>query len=720
MLLFENAQDLTIFRDTQNAVVTRNGIDGCYLYDVLLPAIQQGDWDILSRMIVYQDESIVIRFNDDRWRFLESNIKAKSIVNINFYIDDRAADNVVRIKENKRNIINQIKCVALVMMYFSRQKITLKSICCYINELRGIFAKKMIESGFVGFEDLTIDTIEELKRDGLNLATSVAFRGLNKVRGISGYLPFDINYPKLGHSLFHVVKVESEQKTVIPLRIYCELINKFSELITEAYKYRDDIENEVKRSIEDYRCNIDTRLTNLRCGKGKLYKQEVQSSKSIERFLIELEKNGVPFVDNNKNSKWDSIYKRIKPNFYSSALSSHYYTFLGNKYQWGEVEPYLIKLTGMAGWLCMAFSGMRIDELYSMHPDFGAQTIDNIKVLTTVQSKITGSSQTKDDVFVTNDIGHKAFAVLDSIHRPYRKYFDESENTRLFAILVSRRYPKSLSKTSLGICISKVVNQNPGIDLTLSSSDFDYLNASEKKHNYSIGDIYHFSPHQCRRSLAYYLIGYELCSFPALKQQLGHFSMAMTRWYARNATSYRKFWKEIQNEKMLQQAEVYARIFKRMANGERVAGGKGKQYLEVIAKSGKSYFEQGINKQFLSAEYWKEMLMNKKEHLHAIAPGMYCTNSSCSMRIKIDLTECVSCEFDYIENVAYAESSRMDAMRDLGFMIEMNDLNSSSATRCYMQIKAAERIMTDLDFDFEPYLFTKEVESMIIVTGEVI
>lgn len=85
------------------------------------------------------------------------------------------------------------------------------------------------------------------------------------------------------------------------------------------------------------------------------------------------------------------------------------------------------------------------------------------------------------------------------------------------------------------------------------------------------------------------------------------------------------------------------------------------------------------------------------QHLHAIAPGMYCTNTQCSMRINIDLSECVDCEYDFIENAVYAESSRMDAMRNVEFLKENNELNSSSATKYFMQVKAAEAIMDDFD-----------------------
>jgi hypothetical protein len=379
----------------------------------------------------------------------------------------------------------------------------------------------------------------------------------------------------------------------------------------------------------------------------------------------------------------------------------------------------------------MALSGMRVDELYRMHPTFGAQKVlfdkqgnisengkEIIYFLTTRQSKITMSSQTKDDIFVTTEVGWKSFHVIDLIHSPYRELFPKKENNRMFAGLKYTQHPQALSKAQLGTAVLSYCNKKYGTELVLTKKDMSYLMTSDPSQSkFKLGSKFVLQNHQLRRSLAYYLIGYELCSFPALKQQVSHFSMAMTRWYARNAVSLQKLYSEIQHERNVQQAGIFVRIYKKLANGERIAGGKGKAKINEIAKQGKVYFVDGANKRLLSRDYWIDRLENGKEHLHAIAPGMYCTNNKCSMRISIDLTECVGCEFDYIENVVYAESSRMDAMRNLNLLLEYNELNSSSATKYHLHIKAAERIMTDLEFDFKPYAFQKEVTDLLIDTS---
>jgi len=58
----------------------------------------------------------------------------------------------------------------------------------------------------------------------------------------------------------------------------------------------------------------------------------------------------------------------------------------------------------------------------------------------------------------------------------------------------------------------------------------------------------------------------------------------------------------------------------------------------------------------------------------------------------------------------------MDAMRNVEFLKENNELNSSSATKYFMQVKAAEAIMDDLGFKYEKYEFAEDVLNLVIET----
>jgi len=728
MLTFNDSLELQGFVDAQN----KAGNHLNYLQDILLPAIKSGDFDKLKNFIIYKDKKITIHFNDDKWNFIDSDFRGKAVDNIIFSLVKGNSNNQVTNIQHKhtRNLINEMKCAVVVRMYFTTRRVTLKTIASTLSTLR-IIAREMHNQSLLSFSSIDINELKRWKLLGYDFSRKHAFTGLNMLFDVRGLMPFPINFNRLTHRQFGVEKAVAKQYTVIPPRLYFALLNQCSEAVSTAYKFRDEIESVTKEMLLIQINTVNRKISGLRLGRNILLDIDLRRD-SVQVFLKKLKDENIALVDNGNDPRWMQVYNEIKPVFHLQIVSKDYSFQVGSQtYNWADFRQYIQKLNTFSGWLCLCMSGMRCDELFSIHPDFGAQYIDvenefsfknkeRIYLFTTLQSKITGNSQKKDDVYVTSFLGYKAFYVLNSIHAPFRQLFPEGKRNSMFACLTATQIPSPLpTASSLGKVLRVRLLKFSDIDFTLTSSDINYLNTSESQHTFKIGDHYKITTHQARRSLAYYLIGYELCSFPALKQQLGHFSMAMTRWYARNATSYHKFWQEVVDERTKQQADIYVRIFKRLANGERIAGGKGKAYLNTIAKSGNDYFEDGVNKRLLTVEYWKERIRTQKDHLHAIAPGMYCTNNACEMRIAIDLTECVSCEFDYIENVVYAESARMNAMIELNLLIEQHDLNASSASMNYMKIKAAERIMNDLEFDYEPYQFTKDIEDMVILVNEV-
>ncbi|MGL1103981.1 integrase [Vibrio parahaemolyticus] len=713
---------------TERCLTNQKAIGGesDYLEDILRPALLRGDWEELDSMIIYEDSRTKILFGYDRWSFKDSEIEGPNF-NFNLEQNHNKPTNVTSFLDN-RTIVNQIKCLVIARMYFTQEHVKLKSIRNLVWPLIK-HAKSLQWNNIHSFEEITKETLINLIDYGFDLSGKLDLSALNSLFYAQELLPFDINYENLTTKSLFLDEVGHQQHCVIPPRIYFTLLNDFSKEIEEVYKYKDHINKAVSEMLNFEQDALKLVIGNIRNGQALNVHKNIKSNKKFFDALVE---RGIEIADKEKDKRWMYIYNNVQPPLViNSCYTDRFEVKIGDKkYNWAGFRQYMKDLHAKACWLCLALTGMRRDELYRMHPDFGAQKVtllvnsdsfqnklikETIYFLTTRQSKITPNSQTTDDDFITTIVGYKAYYILNAIHSPLRKFFPEEKSHRFFSQLHSTRFPRPYNVESLGCSISQFMKNRSGIDLILTDEDIKFLNTSEQgKEKYQVGDLFNLTNHQPRRSLAYYLIGYELCSFPALKQQLGHFTMAMTRWYARNANSFQKFWNEIKDERITQQADILVRIFTQMANGERVAGGKGKTYLREIAKQGENYFKDSVNKRYLSRQYWIDKLRSGAEHLHAIAPGMYCSNDNCSMRLNIDLTECVECEWDYIENVIYAEGSRMDAMRNLNFMIEYNELNSSSATKYYMQIKAAEKIMSDLDFDYSPYEFQSEVINMII------
>ncbi len=79
--------------------------------------------------------------------------------------------------------------------------------------------------------------------------------------------------------------------------------------------------------------------------------------------------------------------------------------------------------------------------------------------------------------------------------------------------------------------------------------------------------------------------------------------------------------------------------------------------------------------------------------------------------------ECVDCKNDYIVDAVFAEAKRKEAEIHMLYDIENDELTPQTASESYIKIQAAERIMKDLNIDYEPVIFPDEVNNLLIPYG---
>ncbi|WP_211342262.1 hypothetical protein [Litorilituus sediminis] len=66
-------------------------------------------------------------------------------------------------------------------------------------------------------------------------------------------------------------------------------------------------------------------------------------------------------------------------------------------------------------------------------------------------------------------------------------------------------------------------------------------------------------------------------------------------------------------------------------------------------------------------------------------------------------------------------SKRKEAEINMLWDIEHDELTAQTASEAYIKITAAERIMQDLDIDYEPIVLPKVVQNLLIpFTGETV
>ncbi|HBN6202957.1 TPA: tyrosine-type recombinase/integrase [Vibrio parahaemolyticus] len=703
-----------------------------YLIDVLEPAIERSDWDELEALDIgftVTGESLGKIADDESWRNLQSHIEpqAKETKTLDFTNDGKVIE---------RNLKNELKTLILKMMWLSPHNYSFVSLYMALNALKK-FINPLLNEGLNTLSALDFDRLETwVLTDFTNIDFERApiYNGLNRLYKEARGLPFEVNLDKkLSASDFGLVIKEAEQYTVIPQRLYYLGLQRSEALINESYALRDELEQ-----LADY---ITTYFEKAYAGYAKylvsgdarkknggitwhLAKSSKENKKRTTAFQQAFTALHTPIEEEAL-----ALAQLHKPEIKSEHLDKFHSERKLTIGQWSitniiEAQSLFKKLNGGCLWGLMARTGIRGDEMYSLSTAQGCtkDIVDrqNIYVIHANLSKTAKGSQSIQDEFVTTEIGMKAYEVLQALHTPLRKRHPGSQS---FFHKIKNDFSE-IRKKAIGSHSIAWFKDAVGEELALTNEDLIDLKVSDPNLSFELGSNYEFTPHQLRRSFAYYLIGYELCNFPQLKQQFSHVSMAMTRHYAKNASKFQKIRhnkktlaNEIDEERINQKARVYLSIYEKLANKERVAGGKGKEFAKSMTKTGRNLFTDKVDNDMLSLNFWKKQIRNKKRHLHAVAPGVYCTSTTCGLRTLVNLIECVDCKNDYIVDAVFAEAKRKEAEIHMLYDIEHNELTPQTASESYIKIQAAERIMKDLDIDYEPVTFPDEVKNLLIPYG---
>ena len=700
-----------------------------YLNDVLKPAIARGNWDEFENLDIgftVTGESLGKVGDHDAWKQLQLFFEPNNIqvCTIDFTLDGGIIERTLR---------NQLKALVLKIMWLSPHNYSFKSIWITVTFLKKLI-KPLLNEGYNSFEYIDFNRLESwmlTNSTDIDFERETIYVALNKLFTEARGLPFDVALKKkLQASNFGLTLKEAEQYTVIPQRLYYQGLKKSEELINQLYPLRNELGklsnyiityfDKLYQGYAAYLINDDStkvngkitwHLTSTRKRekeKGTAFKEAFLTLVSpTESEIIELLKSHKPRIRSD-------IHHRIHPDLTLKLGDREITNLMGAMSLFKE-------LNGGCLWGLMSRTGMRLDEVYHLHTAKGCTTEIILKQIIYIihadLSKTARDSQSKQDEFVTTEIGKKAYELLQALHEPIIK---RNPASQYFFHKVKGDF-SAIYKNKLNINAQKWFSVALGDELALTNEDIIDLKVSDPNFTFNIGEDYEFTGHQLRRSFAYYLVGYELLSFPQLKQQFSHVSLAMTRHYAKNHSKFQKLRKKKQNlsyaideERIDQKAQVYLSIYKKLANKERVAGGKGKDFAKNMMKAERNLFKDKVDNDMLSLNYWKKQIRDQKRHIHAVAPGVYCTSTGCSLRTQVNLMECVDCKNDYIVDAVFAEAKRKEAEIHMLWDIEHDELTPQTASESYIKITAAERIMNDLGIEYDPVVLPKPVQELLI------
>ena len=723
------------YLDRQNAIINAQNYAGRhtnYLNDVLRPAIERGNWDEFETLDIgftITGESLGKIGDENAWRNLQSFFEPipTKIKTLDFTLKGKVIE---------RNLRNQLKALALKMIWVSPKYHSFSSIYYAITDLKK-FILPLLYEGYNSFEFLDFGQLEAwIVTDctDVDFQSAKTYLALNKLYTEAKGLPFEVPLEKkLTASDFGLSVREAEQYTVIPQRLYSLGLQKSEELINELYSIRDEL-NKLPDYISTYFDKIYQEYAKyLASGESILKNGNLQwyldkSNEGTRQKAIDFQ-DAFLALTSPSESKILELINTHKPSInydYIDKFHPNKIINIGKREisSLKEAHKLFKEFNGGCLWALQSRTGMRVDEISHLHITNGCseETISKqtVYVIHADLSKTARGSQSKQDEFVTTEVGKKSYEILQILHGPLRK--QHSDRQAFFHKITNNYGP--ISKAMLGKHSIAWFESAVGEKLMLTSDDLIDLKISDPNLSFNTGEIYKFSGHQLRRSFAYYLIGYELCAFPQLKQQFSHVSMAMTRHYAKNASKFLKIRKQKQNlahaiddERINQKAQVYLKIYKKLANKERVAGGKGKEFAKKMMSSKHSLFKDKVDADMLSFNYWKKQILDQKRHIHAVAPGVYCTSTTCSLRTQVNLLECVDCKNDYIVDAVFAEAKRKEAEIHMLWDIEHDELTPQTASEAYIKITAAERIMNDLDINYDPVKIPQEVKELLIPYG---
>ncbi len=680
-----------------------------YIDKYLLPLVKTGDFNTLQSAVIAIDKNgNEIMYDDDTW--LCADVFQTIESSRGFHFQKLSSSDAVLLK-------NQLKSLAIALMYCGKHR-TFESSVAIVNDIREL-SLMLLSVNVYTLDKLDEDLLIELACNFDKFTDGAFISSINNLILATPHLSFStlINQ-RLTAKVLDVELREAEQYLVIPPRIYKDLLTNLTIKMNHASHHMDEIVHGCKTILSCYNEFKSMRYKAFLEGETT-FDSLIEGDKSKQRVIEAFRSEEIDIKSIPKPNKEDFV--RIMENCQPSLSSQHHFlnqiftrrnvNFIKvgvNKYNIsGKFMEYIRELVSTCRVLILAYTGMRINELYRLSP---VNAIQNTKIknqtiyqITTRQSKIKKGVQTKNDIFVTNEIGYKATILLNNIMQVFREQNPKYINSFNIS-LKNLTFISPMSKPALASTTNSFLkSSNHEVDLNLTTEDIQHLALSDpgqKKVNES--EPFNITNHMFRRSLAYYLIGYELLAFPMLKEQFSHLSSAMTKWYARNASSFQKLYSEIQDERVTQQSKILARVHRKIANNERIAGGKGKA-LRKLVDTNKNHFEESLNNRALEEEYWAKLIKSNKAHLHAILPGIYCTNSNCDMRISIELAECIECEFDLVEEVFSIEAIRINAMKNIIVLHEKNELSHSSLSHFLMKIKAAEQILSDMNFEYKPF-----------------
>ena len=477
---------------------------------------------------------------------------------------------------------------------------------------------------------------------------------------------------------------EAQQTLVIPERLCDAIYGKAIELVEGAYPHRKLIADTEKSLQDNYiaaKRNLDVKVKS-----GATFTfTNIDGSINKHKFAIAIKDN-------------------------QTQEPSHIIAFLANKLpdipltQVSYFQRYLAQLITASYIVCGGFSGMRDSELNKLAPGCYYKETFEGRDYHMLQSHSFKLGE-KRETWVTAASSKIAIELMTVLTENWRKDVNYP-NEKYANTLWVNQYKRSRPPVLINNWSERLKRFCRQFDFSVTEADYQECLMSNPrslvrvKEDVVPGQPWPLTPHQFRRTLAFYCIKNRFGTLVALKQQFKHLYLSMTEWYTNGGKLASLHNLKIDDKMRNLLADINAectanKIFKQWHSDETLSGTHGKAIMKMRGDVPTIYGS------------WEVIYKAVKEGKLTLHGSMhsYCKSGyDCDMDGVVTPQFCVDCgSGSSIIDEQQAKWWQKKHSSIIAYMASGDDISVTEHSHYITQIRAAENVMSDFGMIFTPF-----------------
>ena len=477
-------------------------------------------------------------------------------------------------------------------------------------------------------------------------------------------------------------------------------LDRFDNKMTNInYKYSKNIFSLIKQKRDEFDLTINQ--TNLIPSRilAESIRQRWNHIDDIENNLFNLISFFNKYIESERFAAANSMIRSFKWSCnktlqWSEAVNFYQLNDLFEKYSVNNrinFKGFLTKMQGTCKHLLHAYTGMRNGEILNIQSNCleSITTNNGICRIISTTSKFAGTN--KNAKWVTSKEIERIIFILRSINQVIATHYDiKLDDLPLF--LSSNIFIEKEKNKSIKISAKRKFAKEDELHLDYSlltltikdKQEIEEIDFNKKTKDLEIGQLWEFTSHQYRRSLAVYSIQSGIVSLGALQIQLKHLFREMTLYYSNGASYARKLFdipkEHIANEfdRLKPELDTLAYIKNVIFSDEKLFGIHGK-FIENNTKQNsqefKTYFFENRNKTL-------KQFQNGEIAYKETALGGCISIEACDSRLTRSITACFDChggvlKKSKVDNVIQKQKEFISFLNTntIEYRTEVEDLN---------------------------------------------